>query len=139
MFWAVLALASVCSGQTIRNRATFVASDYNQGSTFDTNTAITGALGDCKVGNRISVYWSIVGAFIEVMMVSEDNAGYVSVGWCEQGTYTPMRAEVAQRCTYVTGSIRSADGRVWTWTGREVRPGAGPAESSLAFDRLERR
>jgi hypothetical protein len=34
---------------------------------------------------------------------------------------------------------RSADGRVWTWTGREVRPGAGPAESSLAFDRLERR
>lgn len=34
---------------------------------------------------------------------------------------------------------RSPDGQVWTWTGREVRPGAGPADGNLKFDDLERR
>lgn len=34
---------------------------------------------------------------------------------------------------------RGPDGRVWTWVGREVRPGAGEAATNLQFDRLERK
>lgn len=34
---------------------------------------------------------------------------------------------------------RSPDGQVWTWIGREVRPGAGPAEEALTFDGLTRK
>jgi hypothetical protein len=111
----LLALFAVRFGtcQLIRSKTTFLASDYAHAATFDSNTAITGSAGDCQPGHPISVYWTIFAQHIEVMMVNEMHTGYVSIGWCETALpFTPARAEVAQRCTYHTGSVRASDGRV---------------------------
>jgi hypothetical protein len=90
------------------DKSTFDPNDYDHFVRFDSK--LTGS--ECMAGNPIELYWSIFATHIEIMAINVAHDGFVSVGWCEQGSYTPARNQVAPRCTYISGAVRPSSGQV---------------------------
>jgi hypothetical protein len=90
------------------DKSSFNPNDYDHYVRFDSNVPASA----CVSGNEIDLYWTIFATHIELMAINVQHNGYVSVGWCEQGTYTPARKEVAPRCTYISGAVRVSNGQV---------------------------
>lgn len=87
----------------LSDKSTFNPADYDHYVRFDSTLPNSA----CVPGNPIDLHWSIFATHIEIMAINVANNGYISVGWCEQGSYAPARNQVAPRCTYITGSVRA--------------------------------
>lgn len=77
----------------------FSTSDYSHYRRVDSDGS------NCPSGHPLDIYWEMFAEHVELMLINVNHDGYVSVGWCEPGTYQPVRAEMAQRCTFISGGV----------------------------------
>ena len=65
---------------------------------------------------KMELCWDIIGQHIEILMINTNYDGYVSVGFCDPGTYGNAfdqtdetkgngRDILSTKCTYVVGSV----------------------------------